>query len=143
MEGGCGDLLLIHGRSADGRHVPVRVTVPVVARRVDGDYAKYQHDPTAPRQTLEVGAIAWIDKDTAWRDVPGFRGRRDVESPHGEWTRIECVCAGDRLTVHVNGRQVNEAFNIFPAAGKILLQCEGSEIFFRKVELHALTRTKQ
>jgi len=116
MEGGFGDLLLIHGRYADGRHVPVSATVAVTERRIKGDYA--------------------LDKDTAWRDVPGVRGRSDVESPHGEWTRVECICAGDRITVFVNGSRVNEACDLFPAAGKILLQCEGSEIFFRKIELH-------
>jgi hypothetical protein len=136
MEGGFGDLILIHGRYADGRHVPVRVTVPVSERQVAADYAKYQHDAQAARQTLNIGAIAWKDKDTAWQDVPGFRGRQDVESPHGEWTRVECECAGDRITVFVNGQQVNEAHRVFPAAGKILLQCEGSEILYRKIELH-------
>jgi lysophospholipase L1-like esterase len=56
---------------------------------------------------------------------------------------VECVCAGDRVTVLVNGKRVNEAYEVFPAAGKILLQCEGSEIFFRKIELHPLGRRVQ
>ncbi len=30
----------------------------------------------------------------------------------------------------------NEAFGVFPSSGKILLQSEGSEVFFRRVELH-------
>ena len=143
MEGGFGDILLIQGRYGDGRKVPVRASARFLERRVDGDYAKYQFDPNADKRTLHGGAIAWADKDAAWRDVPGFRGRHDVESPHGEWTRIECVCAGDRITVFVNGQRVNEADNLFPAAGKILLQCEGSEIFFRKIELHPLETTKK
>ncbi len=141
MEGGFGDLLLIHGRYADGRHVPVQVTVPVAERRVAADYAKYQHDPKAAKQILSSGAIAWIDKDTAWQDVPRFRGRSDVESPHGKWTRVECVCDGNRITVLVNGKRVNEAYDVFPVAGKILLQCEGSEIFFRRIELHPVRRS--
>ena len=139
MEGGFGDFILIHGRYADGRDVPVRVAVRGVERPVDADYAKYQFDPSAGELTLSQAAIAWIDKDTAWKDVPGFRGRNDVESPLGEWTRLEIVCSGDRITIFVNGRRVNEAYNVFPAAGKILLQCEGSEIFFRKIELHPLS----
>jgi len=141
MEGGFGDLLLIHGRYADGRHVPVQVTVSVVDRRVAADYAKYQYDPKAAEQILSSGAIAWIDKDMAWRDVPSFRGPSDVESPHAKWTRVECVCAGDRITFLVNGKRVNEANEVFPAAGRILLQCEGSEIFFRKIELHPVGRS--
>jgi hypothetical protein len=136
MEGAFGDLLLIHGRYADGRHVPLRVTVPVVDRPVAADYAKYQFAPAAAPRTLDAGAIAWLDKDLAWQDIPRFRGRNDVESPRGQWTTIECVCVGDTITVLVNGKRVNEARQVFPASGKILLQCEGSEIFFRKVELH-------
>jgi hypothetical protein len=136
MEGGFGDLLLIHGRYADGRHVPISVAARVVARRVPGDYANYRFDPTAERQVLSGGAIAWRAKDPAWQDAPGFRGHHDVESPSGEWTRVECLCLGDRVTVSVNGERVNEACHVFPAAGRILLQCEGSEVFFRTVELH-------
>jgi hypothetical protein len=142
MEGGFGDILLIHGRYADGRHVPVRATAHVVERRVDADYAKYQFAADANELVLTAAAIAWAGKDTAWRDRPGFRGRRDVESPVGQWTRIECVCAGDRLTVFVNGQRVNEARDLFPAAGKVLLQCEGSEVFFRKLELHPLEQDR-
>ncbi len=138
MEGGFGDLLLIHGRYADGRHVPLRATVRATERRAAQDYATHQFDPRAEARTLEVGAVAWAGKDPAWRDVLGFRGKHDVESPPGEWTRVECVCAGDRITILVNGRRVNEATGVFPAAGKILLQCEGAEILFRKVELHPL-----
>jgi len=136
MEGGFGDLLLIHGRYADGRHVPVRATVRAVERHVEGDYAKYQFAAKADERTLTSGAIAWRAKDTAWRDVPGFRGKSDVESPHGRWTRVECLCVDDRLAISVNGEPVNEARDLFPAAGTILLQCEGSEVFFRKIELH-------
>jgi hypothetical protein len=141
MEGGFGDLLLIHGRYAEGRHVPVSATAPVAERRVQGDYARYQFDPQADEQVLGSGAIAWRNKDTAWLDVPGFRGQSDVESPRGEWTRVECVCAGDRIVILVNGKRVNQARDLFPSAGKILLQCEGSEVFFRKIELHPVEVT--
>jgi len=43
----------------------------------------------------------------------------------------------------VNGILVNEASECTPRAGRILLQCEGSEIFFRKVELHPLKSAKE
>ena len=68
------------------------------------------------------------------------RGRDDVESPLGEWTRVECLCDGGRITVRVNGTTVNECHDVFPAAGKILLQCEGFELFVRKFELHPLKK---
>ncbi len=140
MEGGLGDLLLIQGRYADGLRIPVCATARVTKRQVQGDYANYQIDPKVDPIVLNGAAIAWLRKDPTWKDVPGFRGQDDVESPHGEWTRLECVCAGKRVAVLINGEQVNEADDVFPAAGKILLQCEGSEVFFRKLELHPLER---
>jgi len=38
----------------------------------------------------------------------------------------------------VNGTTVNECYNVFPQAGKILLESEGFEILFRKFELYPL-----
>ena len=42
------------------------------------------------------------------------------------------------VSVIVNGTVVNRAEAVFPSSGPILLQCEGSEIFFRRFELHPL-----
>jgi hypothetical protein len=138
MEAGFGDLLLIHGRYSDGRHVPVRATVRATERRVAGDYAKYQFDPNAKPLSLTAGAVAWRSKGASWQDVPGFRGHDDVDSPYGQWTRIECICDGDQISILINGKHVNHARDVFPSAGKILLQCEGTEVFFRRIELHPL-----
>ena len=38
---------------------------------------------------------------------------------------VECVCDGSKLTVFVNDVKVNHAYDVTPAAGKILLQTEG------------------
>ena len=45
-----------------------------------------------------------------------------------------------RITVRVNGTTVNACYDVFPAAGKILLQSEGFELFVRKFELHPLKK---
>jgi len=42
--------------------------------------------------------------------------------------------------VIVNGTTVNKAYDVTPAAGKILLQCEGYEVYFRKFEIHPLKK---
>ncbi|MGH9162519.1 MAG: family 16 glycoside hydrolase [Vicinamibacteraceae bacterium] len=68
------------------------------------------------------------------------RGRWDVESPLGEWTRVECICDGGRITNIVNGVTVNECYDVFPSAGRILLESEGFEILFRRFELRPLRR---
>jgi hypothetical protein len=74
-------------------------------------------------------------------DLIVIRGKDDVASPLDQWTKIECICRGDRVTIIINGVTVNECFHTFPAAGKILLEEEGSEIFFRNVVLHPLKKT--
>ena len=63
-----------------------------------------------------------------------------MESERDEWTRLECRCDGGRIQVKVNGMLVNEVSDVFPSRGRILLQCEGSEVFFRRLELHPLAR---
>jgi len=137
MQGAVGDLMLIKGRDEAGRDVPLRATFRV-AGRPDADGWPFWRPDGKPHTLRRWGRVNWRDKDPAWRDVLGFRGGRDVESPADQWTRVECICRGDRIRVLVNGRQVNEARDVFPAAGKLLLQCEGSEVFFRKVELRPL-----
>ena len=38
----------------------------------------------------------------------------------------------------MNGKLVNEGSSAFPSSGKILLQSEGAEVFFRKIKLFPL-----
>ena len=68
------------------------------------------------------------------------RGKDDLESPLGEWTKVECLCVGKTIEIRVNGATVNKAFDVYPAAGKILLQVEGFEIDFRRFELKAAVK---
>ena len=86
----------------------------------------------------------------------GFRGKDDVESPDGEWNRMEVLCDGRHIMTYLNGVLVNEGFDahlvndafdasvareglaVQPAFGKILFQTEMAEIFFRKIELWPL-----
>jgi 3-keto-disaccharide hydrolase len=70
------------------------------------------------------------------------RGRvvktKDAEKPHGEWNTVEVICDGDKITNIVNGQVVNEGTEASVTKGRILLQSEGAEIYFRKVELRPL-----
>ncbi|HEX6985814.1 MAG TPA: DUF1080 domain-containing protein, partial [Planctomycetaceae bacterium] len=137
MEGAVGDLLLIKGRDERGRDVPVRLKARVAERR-DVDGWPYWDSDGEPVTLAGTGRLNWRDKDCGWKDVFGARGPQDAESPPGDWTRVECECRDDTIRVFVNGRLVNEATDVFPSAGYVLLQCEGSEVFFRRIELHPL-----
>lgn len=74
----------------------------------------------------------------SWTEIG--KPAQDLESKHGEWNKIEILSAGDKLRVLVNGQQSVEATQLLPNRGKILLQSNGAEIFFRKLELHPLAK---
>jgi hypothetical protein len=74
------------------------------------------------------------------KNVAGYRDPvNELEKPHGEWNVVELVNRGDgHVTYYVNGKLANEGTDAFPLSGKILLQSEGAEIFFRDVRLFPL-----
>jgi hypothetical protein len=73
------------------------------------------------------------EDDAGVRDLKG-----DMELPHGQWNTLQLIVRGDRVQQYVNGKLANEGTNPFPSEGKILLQSEGAEVFFRNVKLYPL-----
>lgn len=73
-----------------------------------------------------------------WRDEFGFRGPHEIEKPRGQWNRMEILCDGDRVQIKVNGHKTLEGTNASPSSGKIFMQSEGAEIFFRRLDLYPL-----
>ena len=131
IEGGSGDLLVVPGKD----HAP---TLTSEVRR--GDDGQPYYEKGGGRKTLRAGRFNWWGRDPAWKDVLWFRGTLDVERPPGEWNRMEVVCDGDSITVILNGVLVNAATGAGWASGKILLQSEGAEVFFRKFEVRPLLK---
>jgi len=131
IEGGVGDIILVAGFEADGARVTPRISARAGKDR-DGEPV---FDPNGEAREFEGGRINWYGRDVDWQDRLGFRGRDDVESPYGGWTRLEVVAQGDRITNIVNGKVVNESYRSSLTGGKILIQSEGAEIFFRRIDL--------
>ena len=67
-----------------------------------------------------------------------IKKKKDAEKPNGEWNKIEVIADSGKCTHVVNGVVVNEATEASVAKGKIILQSEGAEVFYRKVELRQL-----
>ena len=130
IEGGCGDFIVVSGGSADPQQ-PLSISAEV---RQDRDKEWVWHQG-GEKRVFEKGRVNWFGRDEDWKDVKGFRGKQDVESPDGEWTRMDVICQGDTITNIVNGVVVNQAFDVKPAAGKIQIQTELAECYFRRVEL--------
>ena len=135
IEGGVGDLLVLTGKHPQtGRVFPTAVTAQTTKDR-DGELVWKQGGESV---TISSGRINWWGRDVDWKDKIGFRGRQDVESPLGEWTRMDVISDGSQLTYLVNGVVVNRALSAKPDSGKILLQTELAEMFVRRFELWPL-----
>jgi hypothetical protein len=134
IEGGVGDIILVEGFDPGGGKVQPRLTARAGTDR-DGEPV---YDPRAEAREFASGRINWYGRDVDWQDRLGFRGKEDVESPYGEWTRLEVIADGDRITNIVNGKVVNQGTRSTFTEGKILLQSEGAEIYFRRVDLEPL-----
>ena len=134
IQGGTGDFIVVPGKRADGSDIPVSLTAEITKDR-DGETVWHKG---GERWTLHSGRINWYGRDPDWDDVLNFRGKQDIESPGNEWTRLDVICDGGHIIYRVNGIQANEGFDAEPSSGKILLQSEAAEVYYRRFELQPL-----
>ena len=73
-----------------------------------------------------------------WSDEKGFRGPHEIEKPAGEWNRMEVLSDHDKVSIKVNGHTTLTGTNAIPASGRILMQSEGAEIFFRRLDIYPM-----
>jgi hypothetical protein len=133
-EGIVGDFIVVRGYDDNGQRVIPGLTVRV--RK--GANGEWFYDPKG--EPTVVGRANWYGHDPEWKDVLGFRGRNDVESPFGQWTRLEVMCEGDSITNIVNGKTVSVGTRSTLTKGKIMFQSEGAEVYFRRIDIEPLTR---
>lgn len=120
-----------HGdyHSLDGVIIDVHATDTQI-----GDWKFYKYDPKAP-----------LRKNIAARVLKlGLH-----EKPTGEWDLLEVIADGKTLIHRVNGHEVFRGFNSRqPVAGgfapltrgKLQIQSEGAETFFRTIRIRSLTK---
>ena len=129
QEHDCGDLYAI----------VTRLTVPAHSFTTAANKTLQQYDPAAPPVDFKQ------EKPIGNRCVR----LADFEKPAGEWNTIELVCLGGDSIHIVNGhvvmrlhdaRQKDANGEWLPlTAGRICLQTEGAEIYYRDVELRPIT----
>jgi hypothetical protein len=130
IEGGAGDFIMVEGKE--------RPTMTANVREFNGQF--YWDEKGTPK-TMDRGRFNWFGRDPNWKDQLGYRGPKDIEKPLGEWNRQEVIADHDTLTNILNGVVVNKGYRVYPAAGKIQLQSEGAEIYYRRVEMEPLEST--
>jgi hypothetical protein len=112
----------------------------------------YNGDKIWPRslecqiQEGDCGDI-WLIDSTSLTHGDTIAGRKpyhriikmlDAEKPTGEWNKVEVIVNKGDITYLVNGKVVNKARNPNPKSGRILLQSEGAELYYRNVVLQQL-----
>lgn len=137
MEGGTGDLLLIRGNAADGSLIAPSVVAETAAETDADGWFSWQPGGVS-RRIERWGRINRLGKSAHWADTAGFICPSGQERPAGDWNTSEIIAVGDRMEFRLNGRVVNRCSQVHPSAGAILLQCEGSEIFFRRIRFRAV-----
>ena len=97
-------------------------------------------------QEGDVGDFWLIDSATII--VDGVRSKPDAfqrikkkadgELPTGQWNKVEVIANNGKITYMVNSKVVNEGESPSLSEGKILVQSEGAEIYYRKIEIAEL-----
>ncbi len=129
IEGGTGDFILVGGKGKP----KMTATVKQIGKQ-------WYFDPKGQPKEFTGGRINWWGRDPDWKDVKGFRGKKDVEKVAGEWNTLECICDGDKITNILNGVVVNAGTKATHTKGKILFQSEGAEVHFRRIDLLPLKK---
>ena len=125
QEGDCGDYWSVAGSIID---------IPAVGQQEE----QYVYDPTADLVTFSYTSTA------------GKRCRKkpDAERPTGEWNTVDIYCLGDSSVHSINGVVVMRLYNsrrpenggeVPMTRGKIELQTEGAEVFYRQIQLEPIT----
>jgi hypothetical protein len=130
IEGGTGDLLVVGDGGRD-----YSLTCPVAAEKQESSFVFL---PSGNTVTINEGRINWYGRDPGWKDIKGFRGAKDVEKPVGKWNKIECIVKNGEVMVYLNDTLVNHAVDSQPKKGRIQIQSEGAEIFFRNIVISPL-----
>jgi len=136
---GCeGDLIVIRGKDADDKLIPVTLASDTIVAK-DGNT---RWSSTGKKTVYSEKQFWWARHQVDFTELLDARGKDDVASPLGEWTRVDCICQSDRITIKINGVTVNQCYNVFPCSGKILLESEDNEVFFRNIEIRPLSQSK-
>lgn len=135
IEGGMGDYILVTGAGTDGQPVPISLTCET-ARDRDNEVIWKAGGQRETFNNKNRRRINWFGRDPDWADKLGFRGKQDLDRAQSEWTRFDVIADGGHIQNYVNGALVNEAFEVTPNSGRIQLQTELAEIYFRRWELY-------
>ncbi|MEJ7559579.1 MAG: DUF1080 domain-containing protein [Pedobacter sp.] len=100
-------------------------------------------------QEGDVGDLWLVDSVTAFvdgiktepKDYAMVMKIRDGERKNGEWNKVEIISKNGKFNFLVNGILVNEGEYVSRDSGRILLQSEGAEIFYKDIKIEEYIHT--
>lgn len=102
-----------------------------------GDWKFYRYDPSLPLKTHISSRVLKL----------GAREGINHEKANGEWNLLEVIVQGKTIIHKVNGHEVLRLYNsqqnidgkfVPLTKGKIQIQSEGAEVFYRNIEIKEL-----
>lgn len=89
------------------------------------------------------GAGCWnvAGRDVFFADVGCVRACLGGGDSEGEWNTLELTCRGDTVACRRNGALVNEAYGLFPSAGKIRFDDANGQVEYRNVRIERLSES--
>ena len=121
----------------------VEIDIPSVPTPTDDKYHIFKEGADLRTYYLaEILNTAVADSLAKRRVLKAF----DAEKPHGEWNDVELIVFGDSSIHIVNEKVIMRLFNSrnmttkLPLnTGKIILQSEGAEVFYKDLYLKTIT----
>ncbi|HWA34609.1 MAG TPA: DUF1080 domain-containing protein, partial [Cyclobacteriaceae bacterium] len=87
---------------------------------------------------LEYSTIQVEGKQNAPSNHTQIMKKKDAEKPTGEWNTVEVISYKGKCVHIVNGVVVNYGENASVTGGRILLQSEYAEIYYRNIKVRGL-----
>jgi hypothetical protein len=87
---------------------------------------------------IDSATIVFDGVRTTPKDYQRAQKKKDGEKPTGEWNTVEIISDRGNITYIVNGITVNQGSAPSINNGRIVIQSEGAEIFYRNVEIALL-----
>ncbi len=116
-----------------------------LAKKGPREVIRHDYKPGAPVKLIASDVKHWglihrLGNDpTLGEDDDPVVGKDDLEKT-GDWNKLECICDGDTITVRLNGKEVNACTSVSPRRGRIVVLADGSNIFFRRIDLEPLKK---
>lgn len=128
QEGDCGDFFALAGTGIDVKS----------SKNREGDKSYFFYNPNGDLKHFKSG------EDTRCRRIENY------EKPNNEWNQLELICIGSKVYHIVNGKitmvlenpmSYNEDGSSFVLTkGKIQLQCEGAELFYKNIKIRQVKK---